>query len=650
VITKLLIANRGEIAVRVLETAHAMGLRTVAVYSDADAEAPHVALADEAVHIGPAEAALSYLDMNKILDAAKRTGADAVHPGYGFLSENAAFANACAEAGICFVGPSAGAIEVMGDKARAKTAMEAANVPTVPGYRWDDQEGADPAELQAQADKVGYPLLVKAIAGGGGRGMRRVNAAGELADALATARSEAQNAFGSGDVMFERLVEGARHVEVQVMADGHGTVLYLGERDCSVQRRHQKVIEESPCPAVDEALRAKMGEAACAAARTVNYQGAGTVEFLLAADGAFYFLEMNTRLQVEHPVTELVTDLDLVELQLRVASGEPLDLDQEDVELHGHAMEARLYAEDPEAGFLPQAGRAVRWVPPEGIGVRVDHGLAEGQIITANYDPMVAKIITWGSDREEARRRLDRALHETTLLGLTNNGPFLRQILSHETFVAGDATTDFLERELGEPSLPLPEDHMAIAAALWLEGRAPTGAWRSTGGAVSHLDLSLSGVSAHIRVSHGADTLSVNDGERTWTLKVLTQGEGSTARVQIDGIQRSVRFARDGDALYLDCGAGSRTYSESIAGGAQETMGSGETRAPMSGKVLAVHVAPGDSVSEGDALITMEAMKLETKLLAQIDGIVEEVRAIEGDQVQGGDVLVSLKNTQEEGA
>jgi geranyl-CoA carboxylase alpha subunit len=313
-------------------------------------------------------------------------------------------------------------------------------------------------------------------------------------------------------------------------------------------------------------------------------------------------------------------------------------------------MEARLYAEDPEAGFLPQAGRAVRWVPPEGIGVRVDHGLAEGQIITANYDPMVAKIITWGSDREEARRRLDRALHETTLLGLTNNGPFLRQILSHETFVAGDATTDFLERELGEPSLPLPEDHMAIAAALWLEGRAPTGAWRSTGGAVSHLDLSLSGVSAHIRVSHGADTLSVNDGERTWALKVLTQGEGSTARVQIDGIQRSVRFARDGDALYLDCGAGSRTYSESIAGGAQETMGSGETRAPMSGKVLAVHVAPGDSVSEGDALITMEAMKLETKLLAQIDGIVEEVRAIEGDQVQGGDVLVSLKNTQEEGA
>ena len=649
-ITKLLIANRGEIAVRVLETAHAMGLRTVAVYSDADTEAPHVALADEAVHIGPAEAAFSYLDMEKILAAAKRTGADAIHPGYGFLSENAAFASACSEAGICFVGPPPEAIEIMGDKARAKTAMEAADVPTVPGYRWEDQAGADPAELQAQADAVGYPLLVKAIAGGGGRGMRRVNSSGELGDAVSTARSEAQNAFGSGDVMFERLVEGARHVEVQVMADGHGTVVYLGERDCSVQRRHQKVIEEAPCPVVDEDLRTRMGEAACAAARAVNYQGAGTVEFLLGADGAFYFLEMNTRLQVEHPVTELITDLDLVELQLRVASGELLDLDQEDVELHGHAMEARLYAEDPEAGFLPQAGRAVRWSPPEGVGVRVDHGLGQGQMISANYDPMVAKIITWGSDREEARRRLDRALHETTLLGLTNNGPFLRQILSHETFIAGEATTDFLERELGEPSLPLPPDHLAIAAALWLEGRAPTGAWRSTGGAVSHLDLSLAGLSAHIRVSHGPDSLSVNDGERTWTIQVLTQGEGSTARVQIDGVQRSVRFARDGDALYLDCGAGSRTYTEAIAGGAEEALGSGETRAPMSGKVLAVHVAPGDSVTEGDPLVTMEAMKLETKLLAEVDGIVDLVRASEGDQVQGGDVLVSLKNTEDDGA
>jgi len=650
VITKLLIANRGEIAVRVLQTAHAMGLRTVAVYSDADAEAPHVALADEAVHIGPSEAALSYLDMDKILDAAKRTGADAVHPGYGFLSENAAFASACAEAGICFVGPPAEAIDVMGDKAKAKTAMEDAEVPTVPGYRWEDQEGADPATLQAEADKVGYPLLVKAIAGGGGRGMRRVDASSELADAVATARSEAINAFGSGDVMFERLVEGARHVEVQVMADSHGKVLHLGERDCSVQRRHQKVIEEAPCPVVDEDLRARMGEAACAAARAVSYVGAGTVEFLLGADGAFYFLEMNTRLQVEHPVTELVTDLDLVELQLRVASGEALELDQEDVELHGHAMEARLYAEDPENGFLPQAGRAVRWTPPEGIGVRVDHGLGEGQVITANYDPMVAKVITWGGDREEARRRLDRALAETTLLGLTNNGPFLRQILNHDTFVSGEATTDFLEASLGEPEVPLPEDHMAIAAALWLKERAPTGAWRSTGGAVSHLDLSLAGERANIRVSHQAHGLNVSDGERSWTVKVLSQGAASTARVLVDGVQRNVRFAREGDALYLDCGAGSRAYTETIAGGAGDTAGSGETVAPMSGKVLAVHVAPGDTVSEGDPLVTMEAMKLETKLLAEVDGTVAEIRVNEGDQVQGGEVLVSLQQSEEEGA
>jgi geranyl-CoA carboxylase alpha subunit len=650
-VTKLLIANRGEIACRVLATAHSMGLATVAVYSDADADAPHVALADEAVHIGASEAALSYLDGQKILDAAKRTGADAIHPGYGFLSENADFARACAEAGVTFVGPSAEAIEIMGDKARAKSAMEAADVPTVPGYRWEDQEGETLASLAAAAEKVGFPLLVKALAGGGGRGMRRVNEPGELEDALQTARSEAKNAFGSGDLMLERLVEGARHVEIQVMADGHGQVIHLGERDCSIQRRHQKVIEESPSPAVNEELRARMGAAACAAARAVDYTGAGTVEFLLDGAGEFYFLEMNTRLQVEHPVTELVTDLDLVELQLRVASGELLGIEQDDVELVGHAMEARLYAEDPENGFLPQAGRAVRWAPPEGEGVRVDHGLSQGQEITAHYDPMVAKIIAWGGDREEARRRLDRALGETTLLGLTNNGPFLRQVLSHETFVAGEATTDFLEREMGEPEIPLPDDHLAIAAALWLEDAVPerpSGVWRNTGSATSHLRFEVGGEVTSLRIGHSLRRVGVIDGDRSWQVLVLGQDEDGAARVVVDSVQRTVRWAREGDVLHLDCGGGSRAYRESVAGGQAEVAVSGETRAPMSGKVLAVHVAVGDKVSAGDALVIMEAMKLETKLVAEVDGQVAEVRVSEGDQVQGGDLLVAVQAEETE--
>jgi geranyl-CoA carboxylase alpha subunit len=650
-VTKLLIANRGEIACRVLATAHSMGLATVAVYSDADADAPHVAMADQAVHIGPAEASQSYLDAGKILEAAARTGADAIHPGYGFLSENAAFARACAEAGVTFVGPGAEAIEVMGDKARAKTAMEAADVPTVPGYRWEDQAGESLESLATEAERIGFPLLVKAIAGGGGRGMRRVDGPEDLEGALGTARSEAKNAFGCGDLMLERLVEGARHVEIQVMADGHGQVIHLGERDCSIQRRHQKVIEEAPSPAVSDELRARMGAAACAAAKAVDYIGAGTVEFLLDGAGEFYFLEMNTRLQVEHPVTELVTDLDLVELQLRVAAGGHLEMDQEDVELVGHAMEARLYAEDPERGFLPQAGRAVRWEPAEGEGVRVDHGLSEGQEITAHYDPMVAKVIAWGGDREEARRRLDRALSETTLLGLTNNGPFLRQVLSHETFVAGEATTDFLERELGAPEIPLPEDHLAIAAALWLEDAVParaSGVWRSTGSATSHLKLAVGGEVSSLRIGHSLRRVGVIDGDRSWQVLVLRRDPDGTARVVVDSVQRTVRWAREGEVLHLDCGGGSRAYREAVAGGQERSGGSGETRAPMSGKILAVHVAVGDAVSAGDALLTMEAMKLETKLVAELGGRVAEVRVGAGEQVQGGDLLVALQTEETE--
>ena len=405
--SKILIANRGEIACRVMRTARDLGYRTVAVYSDADADALHVREADEAVRIGPPPVSESYLDARAIIEAAKRVGADAVHPGYGFLSENDGFASACQDAGLVFIGPTPDAIRAMGNKAAAKRLMIEAGVPCVPGYQGADQSDAT---LAAEAQRIGCPIMVKAAAGGGGRGMRLVTRLEDFADAVSTARSEAQNAFGSGELILEKAVVDARHVEVQVFGDAHGHVIHLGERDCSAQRRHQKVIEEAPSPAVSPALREKMGAAAVAAAKAISYRGAGTVEFLLGADGEFYFLEMNTRLQVEHPVTEEITGLDLVEWQLRVAAGEPLPLKQEDVRLDGHAIEVRLYAESPEKNFLPQSGTVFEWRPAEGKGVRVDHGIRSGQEISPFYDPMIAKVIAHGRTREEARRRLVRAL------------------------------------------------------------------------------------------------------------------------------------------------------------------------------------------------------------------------------------------------
>ncbi|MFS2127883.1 geranyl-CoA carboxylase subunit apha, partial [Pseudomonas sp. Pseusp97] len=403
---KILIANRGEIACRVIRTAHDLGYRTVAVYSEADANARHVQLADEAVCIGPAPVGQSYLKPEAILDAAKRTGAGAVHPGYGFLSENADFARACEAAGIVFIGPGVEAIHLMGSKRLSKIAMLEAGVPCIPGYEGVDQ---DEATLAREAQRIGYPLMIKASAGGGGRGMRLVTRSEDLAEQLRTARSEAQNAFGSGELILEKAVVQPRHVEIQVFGDSHGHIVYLGERDCSVQRRHQKVIEEAPCPVLTEELRAAMGEAAVKAAASVNYLGAGTVEFLLDASGAFYFLEMNTRLQVEHPVTELVTGQDLVAWQIRVAEGHPLPLTQAQIQLRGHAIEVRLYAEDTGNGFLPQTGQVLRWTPPQLDGIRIDHGLREGQPVTPFYDPMLAKVIAYGATRDEARRKLVRA-------------------------------------------------------------------------------------------------------------------------------------------------------------------------------------------------------------------------------------------------
>ncbi|MCF5186941.1 acetyl-CoA carboxylase biotin carboxylase subunit, partial [Pseudomonas simiae] len=437
--SKILIANRGEIACRIQRTAQALGYRTVAVYSDADAQALHVQMADEAVHIGPAPVQQSYLNIDAILNAARVTSADAIHPGYGFLSENPDFARACQQAGLTFIGPSPEAIELMGSKRLSKLAMLDAGVPCIAGYQGSAQ---DDSTLQREADAIGYPLMIKASAGGGGRGMRLVQHPEELLDNLHTARSEAKNAFGSGELILEQALIDPRHVEIQLFGDSHGHLIYLGERDCSIQRRHQKIIEEAPCPVMTPELRQAMGEAALNAGRAVNYVGAGTVEFLLDRNGRFYFLEMNTRLQVEHPVTELITGLDLVDWQLQIAAGQPLPLTQPDVSLNGHAMEVRLYAEDPAQGFLPQTGEVLRWDPA--AGVRIDHGVTEGQRISPFYDPMLGKIIAYGATREEARRKLLRAVEDTVLLGVTTNQPLLVDLLKHPDFVGGDFSTGFI--------------------------------------------------------------------------------------------------------------------------------------------------------------------------------------------------------------
>ncbi|NQU63399.1 MAG: acetyl-CoA carboxylase biotin carboxylase subunit, partial [SAR324 cluster bacterium] len=446
----ILVANRGEITMRIMRSVKTLGYKTIAIYSEADAGAPHVQFADDAVLIGPAPVAESYLDMNRILKAARDTGADAIHPGYGFLSENAEFAKACADAGLVFIGPTAEAIDLMGNKAAAKRRMMAAKVPCVPGYEGEDQ--SDRALLKAAGD-IGYPLMVKAAAGGGGRGMRLVFAEQDLQTALDTARSEAQNAFGSGELILEKAISRPRHVEIQVFADTQGNVIYLGERDCSVQRRHQKVVEEAPCPIMTAELRARMGAAAVDVARSINYRGAGTVEFLLDDQGDFYFLEMNTRLQVEHPVTEMITGLDLVAMQIRVAEGKELWLTQEQVKLSGHAIEVRLYAEDPAQDFLPVTGSIDLWAPAQGEGIRIDSGIVTGQEISPFYDPMLAKVITWGETRQTALNRLVEALKGTTLFGAKTNKKFLIDVLERETFKKGQATTAFIDEEFESAQL-----------------------------------------------------------------------------------------------------------------------------------------------------------------------------------------------------
>ncbi|MGB5950636.1 MAG: acetyl-CoA carboxylase biotin carboxylase subunit [Parvibaculum sp.] len=659
--TKILVANRGEIAVRVIRTARALGYRTVAVYSEADSSAPHVALADEAVLIGPAPVASSYLDPERLLKAAAATGADAVHPGYGFLSENAAFARACAEAGLVFIGPSADAIHLMGNKAEAKRRMIAAGVPCVPGYEGRDQSDA---AFVAAAEEIGYPVMVKAAAGGGGRGMRLVERKDQLVAALASARSEALNAFGSDELILEKAVQQPRHVEIQVFGDSHGHVIHLGERDCSVQRRHQKVVEEAPCPVMTPGLRDMMGRAAVEAARSIKYEGAGTVEFLLDRDGEFYFLEMNTRLQVEHPVTELVTGLDLVALQLRVARGEVLPLTQDDVTLEGHAIEVRLYAEDPSNNFLPASGRVDVWRPASGDGVRIDHGLREGQEISPFYDPMIAKIIAWGSDRDEARRRLIRALEETTVFGPVTNKDFLVAILAQERFAAGEATTAFLAENFGDAGLEATRPTRAQAAlASVLQYRAARDDaaaravaltpklkdWASAGTLASRFSYSL-GEEAPVefRVSAlGGGRYRVEEGESVHNVEVLND-EAGVARMLVGNVQKTLRHLASGEAkLHLAVDGRSFVFDNLLkrAKGADETASGGHILAPMHGKILRLNVAVGDEVAEGQSLVVLEAMKMEHEINATRSGKVTAVNVALGDQVPANTLMIEMEQT-----
>jgi geranyl-CoA carboxylase alpha subunit len=607
----ILIANRGEIACRVIRSAHRLGYRTVAVYTSHDAGALHTRQADAAVAVP------SYLDRAALIDAARRAGADAVHPGYGFLSERADFAEACTDAGLVFIGPPAAAIRAMGNKAQAKRRMQQAGVPCAPGYGGEDQTDAT---LRREARRLGLPLLVKATAGGGGRGMRLVRQAAEFDEAIAGARREAEAAFGDGRLMLERLIDGGRHIEVQVFADRHGTVRHLGERDCSAQRRRQKVIEESPSPAVSPAQREAMGRDAVAAARAVAYVGAGTVEFIVDAEGQHHFLEMNTRLQVEHPVTECVTGLDLVEWQLRVAAGEPLPPGP--LHLQGHAIEARLYAEDPARGWRPQTGRVLHWRPGD-AGIRVDHGLAEGDEVTPHYDALVAKFIAHGRDRADAIRRLRRALADAPLLGLGCNAGFLRALLAHPDFVGGAMTTERLDAwaEAGEailqPQEP-PAAAWAIAAAV-LGGDRPMDLTLQCGDAERRLRLPMAAV----------EVLAFDDHRLT---------------VRVDGVQQRWHAVHDGNALHLALDGQAFVFREpSPWPGRPAHNDPSRLCAPTAGTLVALKARPGDRVVAGQPLACVEAMKMEMWLHAAGAGTVKAVHRTPRSAVAAGDLIVELE-------
>jgi len=654
---KILIANRGEIAVRIARTCRALGIRVVAIYSDADRTALHVRVADEAYRVGPPPALESYLNIDAIIAAARASGADAIHPGYGFLSENAAFAERVAAAGITFIGPPPAAIRAMGDKAAAKRLMAAAGVPVVPGYDGEDQSDE---RLRAEAARIGFPLLIKATAGGGGRGMREVAQPDEFDEALASARREARAAFGDDHVLLERLIGDARHIEVQVFADPFDGAIYLGERDCSTQRRHQKVIEEAPSPAVDADLRRRIGEAAVRAARSVGYRNAGTVEFLLAADGSFYFMEMNTRLQVEHPVTEMVTGLDLVRLQLEIASGKPLPLRQEEVELRGHAIEARLYAEDPFRDYLPGSGRLTRFHMPAGEGVRVDTGYDEGATVSPYYDAMLAKIIVAGTDRAEAVQRLRAALSAADVEGVPTNLPLLRAVANSAVFAAGEVTTAFLERfwtpGTGAAGALPPEEAVLAAAATLITSGLPVqdgapdpwvtlGAWRVSA-APRRLTFALDGhrcdVEARPLSARGEWTLCWNGSERTVRIE---RPSGMDVLVW-NGTEVIGASWRDGTLIARGTPYALRPLplpSPENAAAASAAGDESKLVAPMPGLLVKVDVREGDLVRANQTVAVLEAMKMEHAIQTNRDGRVRKVHHHAGERVAGGAVLVELE-------
>ncbi|WP_068015340.1 acetyl/propionyl/methylcrotonyl-CoA carboxylase subunit alpha [Nocardia mexicana] len=648
----VLVANRGEIAVRVIRTLRAMGIRSVAVYSDADVDARHVHEADTAVRLGPAAARESYLDIGKVVDAAVRTGAQAVHPGYGFLSENPGFAAALAEAGIVFLGPPARAIEIMGDKIAAKNAVADFGVPVVPGIA---RPGLTDAELLDAAGDIGYPVLVKPSAGGGGKGMRLVHAPEQLPDALASARREAAAAFGDDTLFLERFVTRPRHIEVQVLADKFGQVLHLGERECSLQRRHQKVIEEAPSPLLDADTRARIGAAACNTARSVDYVGAGTVEFIVSADrpDEFFFMEMNTRLQVEHPVTELITGVDLVECQVRVAAGQKLGVAQEDIRMTGHAMEARVYAEDPGRDFLPTGGTVLALSEPNGAGVRVDSGLRTGSVVGSDYDPMLSKVIAYSSTRADAIAKLDRALADTLVLGVRTNIDFLRFLLADGDVLAGRLDTGLLDRRAGDfrPAPVSDEQFVAAAVYRWLRlwqssaqdvWGTPSG-WRL--GAPAPTVLRLSGGD---RTTHVYLTGNPRDAE-VWLdesdKRSLTAEFGDTeVTITLDGVRGRFRVAEHDGQLWVADAIGVAAVREvaevNVRAGAEQ-VGDAEIRSPMPGSVIAVAVAPGAAVAAGAPIVVVEAMKMEHTLTAPIAGTVE-LLVDSGTQVQVDQVLARI--------
>jgi len=657
VIGKLLVANRGEIAARVIRTAHALGIATVAVYSDPDAGAPYVTLADEAVRVPGAAPADTYLRGEEIIAAAGATGADAVHPGYGFLSENAAFARACADAGLIFVGPAPETIKAMGDKVAAKAMMAAAGVPVLPSVTVTDT-----GDLTAAAAQIGFPLLVKAAFGGGGRGMRLVTGPAELTEAVSAARREAAAAFGDGTVFLERYIPDPRHVEVQVLGDAHGDVIHLYERECSIQRRYQKIVEESPSPAVDGDLRAALTAAAVTAGRAVGYTGAGTVEFVLDRDGSFYFLEMNTRLQVEHPVTEEVTGLDLVELQLRIAEGEPLPLEARQAGLSGHAIEVRLYAEDVAAGFLPVTGTLHRFAIPSGPGLRVDAGFRDGSVVSPHYDAMLAKVIAHGRTRADAARRLARALRTAEIHGLTTNRDLLVAILREPDFLAGATDTGYLTRHepaaLSATATAANTARHALVAALARQavnratapvlGTLPSG-WRNVFSTPQRVSYTAAGQEAAeqydvaYRVLGDTVQASVNGVPLGAAIHVHDTG---TDRVdlEIDGTRRVYRVHRAGLDTYVDASDGSSTLTEVPRFGDPEKLApAGSLLAPMPGLVRRVLVETGTTVTAGQPLLVLEAMKMEQTVAAPAAGVVAELRAKAGEQVSTGQVLAVVE-------